>query len=158
MRSCWYVHIYCRFASWVCNIPLSLVQSTSLTFPFCAPLSFSHFSKSPSFPSFFSAIRSQRSSRSSKLSRFSIFVDIFVRLNDCRIKIVKLSEPMGEKTTCPLFLFYSHRHPYLHTVFVLYKIAVEYNAVYYAFIQCFRLESAAKLRGNGFCTMLLTLN
>lgn len=167
VRSRWHVYTY-TVGSLEFVISLSPVRPTFLTFPFlplfrrsspfCFFLHFHKISTRLLFLLF--ATCSRQPSRFSETFDFHFY--IFVRLNDIGAKLSNIRANEARKShECvhppALLRLHHHSNPGSAT-FVVRRTTVEYSTVHYAFIQFSHLESVAKLCGNGFCTMLLTLN
>lgn len=173
VRSRWHVYTYTVGSlEFVISLSLSPVRPTFLTLPFLplfrrsSPFCFFlHFHKISTRLLFllFATCSRQSSLASPKLLIFIFRGYIFVRLNDIGGKLSNIRANEARKShECvhpPALLHLHHHHSTPGSAtFVVRRTAVEYSTVHYAFIQFSHLESVAKLCGNGFCTMLLTLN
>lgn len=162
VRSCWYVHVFThpRFASWVCNIPLSERLHPTFLFHVFFPLYYLRPSRIVSF--LLAPI-----SISSKLSWFSIFADIFVGLNrrgdqNCQTNRVNSARRSGggllmphNQAARPLSFSSSHFH---RAVPNSWRRSRNHSWIQNAARIMFRLNARShpknrvlKLRGNGFC-------
>lgn len=169
VRSRWHVYTY-TVGSLEFVISLSPVRPTFHTFPFLPlfhvrllSVSSYTFTKSQLGFSFLSLPHVAGSLLASpKLLIFIFRGYIFVRLNDIGAKLSNIRANEARKShECvhpPALLHLHHHSTPGPTTFVVRRTTVEYSTVHYAFIQFSHLESVAKLCGNGFCTMLLTLN
>lgn len=170
VRSRWHVYTYTVGSlEFVISLSLQFAPRSTL-FPFCLcsvvrllSVSSYTFAKSQLGFSFFSLPRVAGSLLASpKLLIFIFRGYIFVRLNDIGGKLSNIRANEARKShECvhpPALLHLHHHSTPGSATFVVRRTTVEYSTVHYAFIQFSHLESVAKLCGNGFCTMLLTLN